>query len=336
MRARRIGAFAIDVVGFGALAWFACKLLDASAHHAHPPYQAKLAAARIVPTLLLLYAAWFIAPMAVWRASIGKRLLGLVVVQADGDAPLSMPAIVVRETVGKWLSVAMNCAGLIDGLLTGLAFHDRLVGSCVVDRDEARVEAEPRAFDGAEWQEVVWPSVGALAAGAALLFWSMRTSGFLYGLLWRGAFYVPHEAGHLVVGAVFPHLIGVAAGAWGQLLFPAIAAVVFARRRWPMQLAGTLVWLGFSLFDIGRYAGDAWDRELPLPVAMGDEFSEEHLDSHDWWQMLSAARILRYAAPIGESITALGWVAVAVGIGGAAWVAWQSGRRERSAAPEGG
>ncbi len=307
---RRASAFGIDAAGFAVLAWLVCRGLDRSVKIDFPPHQAAKAASRIVPAVLMVWAAWFVAPTAIWRATLGKKLLGLEVVAASDGSDLDLKAIIIRETICKWLSLAMNGAGLIDGLITGRAFHDRIAGSAVVDANEAF-----RGEDEEPWPAVAWPAVAVPVVATALIFWSIRTNGFIYRILWNGAFYLPHEAGHLVVGLVFPHLVGVAAGAWGQLLFPSIATVVFARNKWPVQLAGSLVWLGFSLFDIGQYAGDAWYRELALPVASGDELSDDHLDGHDWWQMLSAARILRYAQPIGESIGALGWVSVGLATG---------------------
>ncbi len=318
MPLRRAAAFAIDAVGFAALAYVVCRGLDRSVKADFPPHQAALAARRIVPALGVLYGAWAVAPVLAWRASVGKKLLGLRVLATDGGE-LSALAVVLRETALKWLSLAMNGAGLVDGLATGRAFHDRLVGSVVVASDDDGFES---ADD--DWAPVTWPAVGGLGAVTAFMFWSMKTQGLVFHVFRQGAFYVPHEAGHLVVGAVLPHLVGVAAGAWGQLLFPSIAAVVFARRRWPVQLAGTLVWLALSLFDIAAYASDAWYRDLAMPVAVGDEFSEDHLDAHDWWQMLGAAGVLRYAQPIGGAIAALGWVAIGVGLGGLAWLAARS------------
>jgi len=308
---RRAAAFGIDTLGFALMAWVVCRSIDHSVKVAFPPHQAAKAAARMVPTLLLLYAAWVAVPMAVWQASIGKKLLGLRVVRARDGQPLELPVMIIRELAAKWVSLIMNGAGLIDGLITGIAFHDRLVGSQVISVD-APFEASD---DQPRWPAVRWSGVITVAVVTLFIYWSVRTNGFVYRALWSGAFYVPHEAGHLVVGMVFPHLIGVAAGAWGQLLFPSIAAVVFARRRWPVQLAGALVWLAFSLFDIGQYAGDAWYRELALPVAAGDDLTEDHLESHDWWQLLTAAGVLRYAQPVGEAISSLGWLTAGLGAG---------------------
>jgi uncharacterized RDD family membrane protein YckC len=305
---RRVLAFVCDAVGFGLVAWVTCRGIDRSVKIDFPPHQAARAAGRMVPALLFLYAGWFVLPTVVWQATLGKKLLGLRVVRFGDAEPLGLFEVVIRETVAKWVSFSMNGAGFIDGLLTGRAFHDRVVGSAVIFEDELDVAHDP-------WPEVPWPAIAAVAGGTGVLWWSLRTNGVLYHLLWNGAFYVPHEAGHLIVGAIFPHLVGVAAGAFGQLLFPSVAVVVFARQQWPVQLAGALVWLGLSLLDIGQYAGDAWYRELALPVAAGDSLTEDTLESHDWWQMLTAVRLLRYAQPIGECISALGWVSVGLALG---------------------
>ncbi len=299
---RRAAAFLIDSLGFALIAALVCRGIDHATYVDFPPHQAAKAAARIVPTLLFLYAAWVLLPMVLWQATLGKKLLGLTVLR-DGRA-LSLTRLIVRELIAKPISLIMNGAGLIVGLVTGVAFHDQLVGSRV---DDDSVD-EP-------WPAVPPSAIAAVVAVTAFLFWSIQRNGLVYRVLWNGAFYVPHEAGHLIVGLVLPHLVGVAAGAWGQLLFPSIAAVVFAANRKPVQLSGALVWLAFSLFDIARYAADAWYREGALPVAVGDDFTEDNLESHDWWQLLSAARVLRYAQPIGEVIGAFGWLSVGLAVG---------------------
>ncbi len=311
MTSRRAAAFAIDALGFSVLAYLICRSVDHAVKLDFPPHQAAKAMTRIGPGLLALWLAWFVVPTFCWGATLGKALFKLRVVKASDGTDLPLADVIVREVAGKWLSLAMNGAGLIDGLLTGQAFHDRLAGTRVTDQSmPGRVEV-----DDEPWPVVTWPAVALPVVSTAIIFWSIRSNGFLYRIMWTGAFYVPHEAGHLIVGIFFPHLIGVAAGAWGQLLFPSIAAVVFARSKSPLQLSGALVWVAFSLFDIGHYASDAWYREGALPVAAGDELTDDHLDMHDWWQLLSAARILRYAQPLGDAIGALGWVSVGVAIG---------------------
>ncbi len=307
-RLRRAGAFAIDALGFALIAWVACRTIDHRVSDAFPPHQAAKASARMVPVLLVLFTAWFIVPVALWQASLGKKVFRLKIVRAVDGKALGWPQLVIRELMLKWLSLAMNGAGFIDGLLTGVAFHDRLIDSRVVsDEDDLDFEAP--------WSEVSWAAIGLTAAVSVFIAWSFRTNGLVAHVLRNGALYIPHEAGHLVVGLVMPHLVGVMAGAWGQLLFPSIAAIAFARRRSTVQLAGTLVWLAFSLFDIAQYAADAWYREGALPVAVGDDFSEDHLDAHDWWQLLSAAKLLRYAQPVGDAIETVGWVAVVAAFG---------------------
>jgi uncharacterized RDD family membrane protein YckC len=307
---RRALAFGLDLTLFGLFAWLTFTWVDGRARHLNDfaPFQARYASHLLWPLWGLGWSALFVVPTRLWGATPGKRAFGLTVVDVDGQ-PLGWGQAFARETVLKWLSLALDGAGYVEGVLTGVALHDTLAGTRVFPVGEV----EPTPSDE-PWAPTPWPVVAAYLGLSGFMYLSMSGSGFLYGLLWRGAFYLPHEAGHLVVGAVFPHLIGVAAGAWGQLLFPAVAAVSFARRRLTGNLAGALAWAAFSLFDIGRYAADAWDRELALPVAMGDELTEDHLDSHDWWQLLSAAHQLHYAEPVGHSLTALGWLIWAAGL----------------------
>ena len=65
---------------FGLLAWVVCRGFDRSVKIDFPPHQAAKAASRIAPTVLLLWGAWFVVPTALWRATLGKKLVGLAVV----------------------------------------------------------------------------------------------------------------------------------------------------------------------------------------------------------------------------------------------------------------
>lgn len=318
MLPRRVAAFAIDFACFALVAAIVCRLVDhasRSTYDEFPPHQAVRAARRFIPVLLAVYGMAFIIVPWKWGASLGKRWLGLKVISDADGTPLTLWAILLRETVWKWLSIALDGAGLIDGVLTSRAFHDRLANSRVVE-----VGAAPEHDSEPPWPDVPWFAPVAFAAVCGLLYWSMATQGRLYGLLWMGGMHVPHEAGHFVT-MMFPHLVTVASGTIGQMVFPSIASVVFARRRWPVQLAGALAWFAFSMFHSAEYAADAWSRELPLPIAIGDEFSEAHLDSHDWWNMLSAGGILRYGGVIGFLIESIAWLSLAGGLGLLTWLA---------------
>ncbi len=305
---RRACAAGIDWALFGLIARLSFGVIDRATTQPNlfPPFQADAAWRRLWPLWLLVWVGLFVVPTVRAGATLGKRLLGLAVVGRDGEPPGVLQAL-ARETALKWVGLAVNGAGWVAGVLRpGEALHDLLSGTQVVERGQRPVGDAP------EWTPVTPPVIAAWVIGVGAVFWSLQAGGGLYALLRQGALYVPHEAGHLVVGFIMPHLVAVAAGAWGQLLFPSVALVSFAWRRSTGQLAGVLAWAGFSLLDVAAYASDAWDRVGALPVAIGDELSEAHLEAHDWWQLLSAADLLRYAGPVGQLIAALGWMSFGI------------------------
>ncbi len=81
------------------------------------------------------------------------------------------------------------------------------------------------------------------------------------------------------------------------------------RRAAPFAVA--VVWLGFNLVDVGRYAADASARVLPL-LALDE-------DSHDWWNMLGMLGVRDHCRGIGGTISALGWILWAAA---PAWTLW--------------
>jgi hypothetical protein len=131
-----------------------------------------------------------------------------------------------------------------------------------------------------------------------LLAASEARRGTLAAIL-AGADLVFHEAGHVVLGILGLRFLTLLGGALGQLAFPVVAAVIFARARRPASFAAALMWLGVNLVDIGVYAADAEVRVLPLLAP--------DKNSHDWWQMLGMLGIRSHAEGIGGAIQALGW-----------------------------
>jgi hypothetical protein len=159
--------------------------------------------------------------------------------------------------------------------------------------------------------------VAALATFAGLLLWSFASRGFLAAVL-SGADLVFHEAGHPIFGLFGSRFLMFLGGTIGQLAFPVVAAIGFARARRPAPFAVALLWVGFNLVDIGRYAADASARLLPLLAP--DE------DSHDWWNLLGMLGLRDRCRGIGGTISALGWV---LWIGAPGWSAWRWLRARR-------
>jgi hypothetical protein len=153
--------------------------------------------------------------------------------------------------------------------------------------------------------------VSAVAAFAALLAWSHLTRGFLAAVV-AGADLVFHEAGHPIFGLLGSRFLMYLGGTLAQLAFPVAAALGFARVRRAAPFAFAVVWIGFNLVDVGRYAADASARVLPLLAP--DE------DSHDWWNMLGMLGLRDQCRGIGGTISAVGWLLWA---GAPAWALWR-------------
>jgi hypothetical protein len=156
----------------------------------------------------------------------------------------------------------------------------------------------------------------ALAAFAGLLAWSHVTRGFFAAAL-SAADLVFHEAGHPIFGLFGSRFLMFLGGTLGQLAFPVVAAVAFARQRKGSAFGVALVWIGFNLVDVGTYAADAADRLLPL-ITMDEE-------SHDWWNLLGMLGLRERCRGIGGTIRALGWL---FWLGAPAWIGWLSLRRD--------
>jgi hypothetical protein len=89
-----------------------------------------------------------------------------------------------------------------------------------------------------------------------------------------------HEMGHLLF-AWAPHFITVLMGSVFQVAIPAIVIVIFYRQPdyFGMSVGG--IWLGYALWELGDYVGDARSQDLPL-VGFA---SAEDLE-HDWHYLL--------------------------------------------------
>ncbi len=158
------------------------------------------------------------------------------------------------------------------------------------------------------------PAVAALVAGAALLARSALQHGFLAAVV-DGFDLVVHEAGHPILGLLGSRFLMFLGGTLAQLTLPVVAALAFLSRRQPASFAAALVWLGFSLVNVGTYAADGQARALPLLAA--------DADAHDWWNMLGMLGLRAHAPAIGAAIAAAGWAlqALAPGWALARWIA---------------
>lgn len=198
---------------------------------------------------------------------------------------------------------------------------DLVADGLLVEAEPARagpatLTAEPVTAGAGERTAPFFPAPPGLEATgvallAALLAWSALTRGFLAAAV-AGADLVFHEAGHPIFGILGSRFLMFLGGTLGQLAFPIAAAVGFARLRRAAPFAVAVVWLGFNLVEIGRYAADAQARALPLLAP--------DLDSHDWWNLLGMLGQREHCRGIGGTIAAAGWL---LWIAAPAWSLWR-------------
>ena len=123
-----------------------------------------------------------------------------------------------------------------------------------------------------------------------------------------------HEAGHPIVG-LFSERLMVYGGTIFQLLFPAVVALHFARRREAVGCAMGTVWLGENLLNVARYMADA--RAQILPLVGGGE--------HDWTEIFLRWGVLQRDLTIAGFTRWLGYALML----GAAWWLWRRYREGR-------
>jgi len=155
----------------------------------------------------------------------------------------------------------------------------------------------------APWSPLSLPAKVAFSVTAALTAY-LNLSGARWVPLVDNANLMFHEAGHLIVGA-FSARLGVYGGTAGQLAFPLIAMLSFARRRESLALAFASLWLVQNLWNISVYLGDAQAQLLPL-VGGGD---------HDWTEILTRWNALERDAVIARKVREAGMVMMAIMLG---------------------
>ena len=152
--------------GFGPPTTLAAQLLaDARLEASIRALEAALASLLLAPVLLyaLLALGWAVACEAShWQATLGKRLLGLRVVDAQGQRLGVARALLRHLAAGlSWLS--LNLGHALAAVPPHLALHDRLSGTRVV-ADAAR----PLPVWAKAWL-ALQALAGIVAAGALLL-----------------------------------------------------------------------------------------------------------------------------------------------------------------------
>lgn len=144
---RFYGAFARQLDARGAPDPFAL-LSDASIEHAIASLQTALWGAAIVPLMAFSIAmlAWQVAgEQSRWQGSLGKRMLGLRVVDREGGQP-DVARSVLRQFAGVLSWLTLNIGHAMAAIPPAhLALHDRLSGTRVV-RDDAPFPAWARGW----------------------------------------------------------------------------------------------------------------------------------------------------------------------------------------------
>ena len=164
------------------------------------------------------------------------------------------------------------------------------------------VQAEP-------WNEV---STGKMivTSAALLLFFVLLVrdrDGFIF--LIDHANLAFHEAGHPIFG-ILGERAGLYGGTLAQLVFPAVAIVVFWLKREVISFALVGVWFFENLLNIAHYMADA--RAQVLPLVGGGE--------HDWTNIFSRWGLLHYDTKIASVVSTLGWLGM---ITMWLWVIWR-------------
>ncbi|MBI5530830.1 MAG: hypothetical protein HY918_05060 [Candidatus Doudnabacteria bacterium] len=114
-----------------------------------------------------------------------------------------------------------------------------------------------------------------------------------------------HEAGHWIF-SLFGIFMEVLGGSLNQVLIPLLIAGYFLKNKQLVSACVVLMWSGQSLINVSVYAGDALKMQLPL---LGGDASV-----HDWNWLLIYTGQLRHAAGISQSINALGWLLLLLGL----------------------
>jgi uncharacterized RDD family membrane protein YckC len=83
---------------------------------------------------LLPLALCFVGPTLVSGQTLGKKIVGIRVIAADGSGELRLGAVILRETVGKLLSLALFGAGffMVATSSQKRGLHDRLSRTRVI------------------------------------------------------------------------------------------------------------------------------------------------------------------------------------------------------------
>lgn len=111
-----------------------------------------------------------------------------------------------------------------------------------------------------------------------------------------------------MVFAPLGEFMGVAGGSIAQVLLPAGATLLFARKKDRFAVAVCGCWLAVSLGQLGIYVADAQAESLDL-VSDNPEGA-----IHDWNYLLERLNLLRQGVPLGRFVKFTGWLVLAASL----------------------
>ncbi len=166
-------------------------------------------------------------------------------------------------------------------------------------------------MDENRWQVVTKTQLAAFGVSVAVfaLLIVRMEAGFIPVLDHANLLF--HEAGHPLIGLLSTRLEPYG-GTLGQLAFPIILFVKFARKGQPLSMAWSSIWFFENWFNISRYMADARKLELPL-VGGGD---------HDWNTILQRWDILQFDTRIADALNIMAWSGIIATCACVAWRAW--------------
>jgi len=128
-------------------------------------------------------------------------------------------------------------------------------------------------------------------------------------LIFNGGKFIPlldhfnlliHEGGHGIF-KIFGDFIYTLGGTLMQIILPSLFIFYYIKNRKKIGAQISFIWLGQNFLNISIYAGDAFDRKLPL--LGGNKVY------HDWTHLLNQTGLILYAKETGMFFFALGIIA---------------------------
>lgn len=110
-----------------------------------------------------------------------------------------------------------------------------------------------------------------------------------------------HEGGHGIF-RIFGDFIYTLGGTLMQIIIPSLFIFYFVKNEKRIGAQLSLIWLGQNLFNISLYAGDAFERKLPL---LGGKKVY-----HDWTHLLNQTGLILHAKEVGYFFYVLGIIAL--------------------------